>query len=289
MNPSIDNAFSNGDSNQPSGFTAPGKSLASSLSPMQAKLTETDFGWMVKLSPIRAFDALRIWSPLTADGESEDGQEPFSLLFDVSLAKRESTNRELCSPQAGGALGRLADHFGIATTGRFCYESGDQLIMHDMAQRELIGMLHTRRMRSVLVAGPIEQRDAHAIVKAIDADISPLLVEFRAIAAIEVMRDRLATLQTREKNHALMLVAENFRHYLSAVRTRPVQEFAAPTVSQVERLMSVTGSMTIRPIETDVFSTSIDVGISSSVQQQNVPADLSLIYDVPSNTWHDEA
>jgi hypothetical protein len=49
-----------------------------------------------------------------------------------------------------------------------------------------------------------------------------------------------------------------------------------------------TGTLTVRPIETEIFSTSIDVGIGTNNDGTTKPADRSLIFDIPSNSWHDE-
>lgn len=292
MNPTINNAFSDGDpqntASKPGSATF-GKGLAASLSPMQAVLKETHYGWSLQLSPIRAFDALRVWTRMAADATSSDGEEPVSVLFDVAFAPRDRHgSRDRLPALAGGSLGELADRLGIATISRFEHVLGDQLVMFEAAQRELIGTIGTSRVRSVLVAGPVEQSDGKAMMQAIEAGRSPLEVEFRAIAALEVQRDRVATLHVRDKDYAAMMVAENFRHYLAALRSRPASEFATPEPSQLRRLLEVSGSITVRPIETDVFSTSIDVGISTATDGRRTPADKSLIYDVPSNTWHDE-
>lgn len=289
MNSSAFNAFSDGDSQQPAASGTYGKNLASSLSPMQARLTETHYGWSLELSPIRAFDALRVWSRLVSDVTSSDGEEPLAMLFDVELVaadRMSSRQRQLTETDA--TLGGIAEQLSIDVVNRFRHFDSDQLVMHEQAQRELIGMLDTNRVRSVLVSGPIEQRDAKAMIQAIQTGHSALEVEFRAAAYLQVQRDRVATLHVRDKNHAALLVAENFRHYLAALRSRPASEFAAPQASQLRRLLDVSGSLTVRPIETDVFSTSVDIGISTSTASRSVPADQSLIYDIPSDSWHDE-
>jgi hypothetical protein len=46
--------------------------------------------------------------------------------------------------------------------------------------------------------------------------------------------------------------------------------------------------LTVRPIETQIFSTSIDVGVNTSRERFDAPARRSLIYDRPSDSWHDE-
>jgi hypothetical protein len=299
MMPSHPNAFREPDDSKSSSSSLPGSAPSdglpvAGLSSMTAALTETDFGWSLDLSPMRAFDALRIWSKLT--NRSDAG----TLLFAVELAEQpgEPSTRSRISKSTGRAqsISELADHLGIEVIDQF---GDDQLVLDDLALRELIGMTMTRRMTCVLVEGPIEARDVRAIVRASQTGQNPLGVEFRAVAAMTVHDDRRITIETRTRDQALRLVAENFRHYVAAVQDQPVDAFGSPDLWQLERLLGISGMLTVRPIETDVFSTSIDVGVSTTASNESAPdeaglpldcrpADRSLIYDLPSHTWHDE-
>jgi hypothetical protein len=285
MNPTIFNAFSNGDAENRPGHRS-GHSLARSLSPMQALLQETNYGWSLQLSPMRAFDALRVWSKLAADPAATDGHEPVAMLFDVTAGPHTGEHARGC--QNAESLGAAADRLGITTIDRYWIDGQEVLIMDELSQRELVGMMSTTNLRSVLIAGPVEQCDARAIVQAVEAGHTPMEVEIRAIASMQVVNDRAVTLETRTREHAMVLIAENFRHYLAALRNRPASEFAAPESRHMERLMDITGALMVRPIETETFSTSIDIGVNTDAQGENIPANQSLIYDIPSNTWHDE-
>lgn len=259
------------------------------LSSMTAVLCETDFGWSLKLSPMRAFDALRIWSDLTKT------KDACSLLYDVVIGEVNLDPRRASRMPRESTVGKsIADHaeqLGISYVENF---GRDCLALDDLSLRELVGMTNIRSMTCVLIEGPIESRDADAIIAASRRGEHPLVAELRAAAAMTVGEDRHVTLETRTRRQAVQLVAENFRHYLGAVRDRPFDEFGSPEPWQVERLLGVSGSLTVRPIETDVFSTAIDVGISTAApdhpggEPDSGPADKSLIYDLPSQTWHDE-
>jgi hypothetical protein len=163
-----------------------------------------------------------------------------------------------------------------------------ELVLDTLSLRQLVSLCQPTRLLVTFVDGPVDARDVAAIDKAVDAGRSPLTAELRAEAALEVMGDRSVVLHSRDKNLALRVVADNFRHYLAALRNRSATKFAAPETWQLERLFELTGMLTIRPIETQMFSTSIDVGINTSKERFDRPADRSLIYDIPSNTWHDE-
>jgi hypothetical protein len=266
MKPTIPNAFTKN----------PRKSLASSLSRMQADLRETPFGWSLELSPMFAADA---FTALCDEGDeitpATAGQ---SLLVQVEQSEWQDS-------QGNCSIESIADRLAIPAIERF---SEDQLLLDELSLRQLVNTCRPTRLLVVRVNGSLEARDVAAINRALEAGQSPLTAELCAEMALEVTNDRSVVLHVRDKNMALRVVAENFRHYLAAVRGRAVSEFAAPEVWQIERVLSLSGSLTIRPIETEVLSTSIDVGINTAANRASRPADRSLIYDIPSNSWHDE-
>ncbi len=45
----------------------------------------------------------------------------------------------------------------------------------------------------------------------------------------------------------------------------------------------------MRPLETELYSTFVDIGVCVQADEPTRPADRSLIYDVHGNSWHDEA
>ena len=58
----------------------------------------------------------------------------------------------------------------------------------------------------------------------------------------------------------------------------------APDLGVMDALLYKTGTISIRPIETESFSSFVDVGVSTG--QSNEPADMAVIYDIPSNSWY---
>jgi hypothetical protein len=140
----------------------------------------------------------------------------------------------------------------------------------------------------VLIDGPVEDSDLRAIAAAAVNGQSPLDVEIRAEAVLHVRPGRFLTLDCRREDIALSLAAELLRQHLAVLRRQPARAFTAPELWQVQRLLGVTGTLSIQPIETEVFSTAIDVGISTAPLSEPRPADRSLIYDIFSRTWHDE-
>lgn len=250
---------------------SPGESLSS----MQVDLRETEFGWSLELSPMHAIDALAALD-LALLALTEIGAVQYLVSMEQSSWRAGDAEMPL------DEIARRLAIPAITTLGP------DQLVLDKTNLHQLLGVCQPSRLVAVAVEGMIDARDAAAMNKAMEAGRSPLLAELRAVAAVEVLGDRSIVLHCRSKAMALALVADNFRHYLAALQDTPAARFEAPEPWQVDRLLGRSGMMTVRPIETQRFSTSIDVGVNTSKERFTQPADRSLIYDIPSNTWHDE-
>ena len=240
------------------------------LSPMQADLREADFGFSLELSPIQAIDAVH--ALLRAC--------PSSAQFLVSV--EQSAWRD---GNADASLAVIAERLGITPTEVF---SDDQLALSAESLAALVAIAQPHRLLVIAIDGPVEEGDAQAINRAIDGSRSPLAAELRALAALEVLGDRSVVLHARDRSLTQHVVAQNFRHYLAAVLDKPAESFVAPEINQMELLLSVSGAITVRPIETSVQAGSIDIGVNTSPERFAKPANLSLIYDRPSNSWHAE-
>ena len=250
----------------------PRSSLAGMLSPLRASLEQTGYGCRLTLSPIRLPHAMEVWSEFAPDSEA------LTLIFNLPSSNGRAHGEPVSIADAARRLGvETVDSFANGA----CVVAGGSL-------QELVGLLQPAGMMAVLVDGQIEARDAEAMIHAAMAGGSPLEAEIRAVAVMWAKSDRSVVLQARNTLHASTLVAENFRHYLAAIRNQPAGEFTRPEHWQVERALGVSGALTVRPIETEVFSTSIDIGISTDPDGRPRPADQSLIYDIFSRTWHDE-
>lgn len=240
------------------------------LAPMQADLREASFGFSLELSPIQAVDAvhalLRACPP------------KMQFLVNVEQSAWRDGN-------ADAKLAAIADRVGIEPVEVI---SSDQIVLDATSLQALIAMSQPLRMLVTAVDGPIEPGDAHAINKAIESGKSPLIADLRALAALEVLGDSSLVLHTPVREIALNVVAENFLHYLAAILDKPAESFAAPELSQIEFLLQISGALTVRPIETQVQPGSIDIGVNTSSERFTQPANASIIYDRPSNSWHVE-
>jgi hypothetical protein len=269
MNASENNAFLRGGNSL---RFSRNRSLAGLLAPMRARLDQTASGYALTVEPMRAVDALK----------------PF-----LQLAPTEFGLTLLCGEvdQAAGStrddrsVASIARQHGINVVEQFTERS---VLVDEQALRALASRAQLDGLTAILIDGPVEQSDVDAIDAAVAQGGSALDAELRAVAAMHVLEDRVVTLETRESRDASRLAAENFRHYLAALRGRPSRQFAAPEAAIVERLLEYSGEIAVRPIETEIFSTSIDVGVSTQPEGDTHPADQSLIYDVYSNSWHGE-
>ena len=217
-------------------------------SALRASLTETTCGSMLELWPMSIADALRPWARLRANDDF------VTLVIGTGV-----------SGSAAGAA-----------------------VLDDESLRRLVRRSSPHELLAVLIDGPVEHRDVDAILSAIRAGRSALEMEIRAVAAMRVMGDGSIVLQTRVHRSADIFVAEALRNYLADLRRRPATEVSAPEIGLIDALFARSGRIDVRPIETEIYSTSIDIGISTASNGEIKPANESLIYDICSNTWHGE-
>ena len=239
------------------------------IASMYAALSETEFGWSLQLEPMRAIDALKPWARLATSHDA------FTLLCG------EPTH----SGDGAGTLAALAARLDVPVMEQF---DPQYLVVDELALRDLLVLSSMNDLLAVLIAGPIEAADARAIAAASAAGRSALRAQLRAVAALKVGGVRTVGLVTRQRDQAALFVAENFRHYLAALRDCPASEIAPPEPELIHRLLDRTGRLTVRPIETSAFSTWLDVGVSTASNGEVRPADASLVYDIPGDSWHGE-
>jgi hypothetical protein len=133
------------------------------------------------------------------------------------------------------------------------------------------------------VHGPVERGDAKAIVREVSESDTPLCADLRMQSIVTSKNGESITAHVRDYDDALTLVATAISQYGSGV----FGEFVSPPdLGLVDSLLVKTGFLSIRPIETEIFSTFVDVGISTNGGTN--PADSMMIYDIHSDSWHGE-
>ena len=133
------------------------------------------------------------------------------------------------------------------------------------------------------VHGPVELGDAKAIVHDVEHSSSPLCADFRMQSIVTTKDGESVLAHVRNYDDALTLVAAAISQYANAL----IGEFVSPPdLGLVDSLLERSGIISIRTIETEIFSSFIDVGISTSGPSE--PADSMMIYDIHSDSWHGE-
>ncbi|MFO0873563.1 MAG: hypothetical protein U0575_06275 [Phycisphaerales bacterium] len=283
----VDNAFVR------SPFTSDNRS---GLHPMRATLTVASpreieafemagaaTGWRtLVLSPVRLPDVLPGWCSVGA-------------IDDARTVALEASFREVAGRPAPRALADAVRSLG-AEPEQLAHEpheaiaeavADDCAVLGDKALALLARRMPLSRVTLVRVLGAVEARDAMAIREAIGAGRHPALADFRVAHVLRVVDDRTLRYDTTSEDYAMLTVADNLRNYVAAVLDRDVDTIGWPMPSQVQRLLAVSGRLVVRPVETDTFQTFVDVGVCTS-RDENSPARQSLIYDLPSRSWHDE-
>lgn len=234
-------------------------SLASALAPLQARLERFDGSARLTLTPIRAVDLSVIFPAIRANTQAPAAQ---TLLLGSGLPS-----------------GTVAE--------------GDTLIaghpvFDDLGFAEVLSTRTFEELRAVRIAGPVEVRDVAALANAAERGDSLLDFECRAVVSVHLRGDRVLEMDVRDEEIAYALVAEHFRHYLAALCNRPVGHYALPEAALIASLLADDQGITVRPIESDIFSTFVDIGICTTADDPQGPAERSLIYDRVSHTWHGE-
>ena len=132
------------------------------------------------------------------------------------------------------------------------------------------------------VEGPIEVGDADAILEQVETSSSyPLKADFRMRSIITSRDGDGMCAHVRDYDEALLLVANAISQYLGSLLKTTV---SLPDLGLIDSLIHRSSFLSMKPIESEVFASFVDIGISTS--KQSLPADLCVIYDIHSDSWH---
>jgi hypothetical protein len=143
-------------------------------------------------------------------------------------------------------------------------------------------------LEAVRVEGPVDPGDIMAMEAMIARGRPSMDGDLRALASLSLDERGTLAFAARSQRPALRLVAEDLALYLAAVLRRSPDEIARPPMTLVNRLLETTGTISIRPAETEVYPGAVDVGVATTGRGGG-PATLSVIYDIPSDSWHADA
>lgn len=133
------------------------------------------------------------------------------------------------------------------------------------------------------IHGPIEAGDAKAIVREVSSSSSPLCADFRMHSVVTTQHTTGISAHVREYDDALLLASVALSRYMSVLLGEHAQE---PDLGVMDAMLHKTGTLSIKPIESEVFASFVDVGVSTT--EGNERANTSMIYDIHSSSWHCE-
>ena len=136
------------------------------------------------------------------------------------------------------------------------------------------------------INGPVEDGDAHALHRAWEQQTCLLAAELRASVSLTRGPHDVLVLRTDDQDVALHAVGELFREHVHRTSSRPRERIARPDAGLMHAILGISGTVSIRPIETQCYSTWIDVGINTCPSRSIRPGDCSVIYDTVGNSWH---
>ncbi len=131
------------------------------------------------------------------------------------------------------------------------------------------------------INGPVEVSDADAILHEVNNSELPLVADFRMKSVITATEHEGVSAHVRIYDEAVLLIASALAQYVGAIMNTSV---SLPDLGLVDALLEQSDLLSIKPIETEVYSTFIDIGISTS--DGSVPASMAAIYDIYSDSWH---
>lgn len=232
----------------------------------------TSPSWCVHVDPIDTADVMRAWRS--------------------QRTGRTATTRVLAltTPAAAASadavpLDVVADVHGVPIAERL---EGGVIVLEETTVAALLAALRMDGVPRLLVRldGPLEDADARALLAALRRGASPLDADVRAVTAIE-RTGATGELRawSRDPDGATAFAGESFRRLVACLRAERPEAVAAPDGGLLARLLDRTGGLEIRPRETEVYSTAIDVAIRPGSAGSG-PATESIVYDLFADTWH---
>jgi hypothetical protein len=168
---------------------------------------------------------------------------------------------------------------------------GDAMAVQD---RMLAALAHSGSMRArtavrIACSDPssVEPEDLRAIADAVQRGQCPLLAEVRATWRLQAVGDGV-DLRAPDTATAVPLLADAIARYAAEQLEESRASIAPPDHGLVERLLAITGSVLIRPVETQVWAGFLEMGIGTDPEGRERPCETTLLYDRPSGTWHME-
>jgi hypothetical protein len=243
-----------------------------------------EHAFALRISPLNLFQTVGIWRSLRPGSGR-------TLLLEGALDTRRHTARgeEAIAWLRRSTVTRLGREIEPAPCS---HPAGDlglwrlpaMLLVDDPEFEWLADSLPWNCLSAVRIEGEVEASDASAFARCIAAGRFAIEGDIRALASFELRGDGHARFAARSMRPIAAIVAEDLAFYVAAVLRCQPELVSRPALAEIGRLLSQTGRILIRPEETDVFGSSIDIGVCTAREER--AADRSIVYDLPSDSWH---
>lgn len=128
----------------------------------------------------------------------------------------------------------------------------------------------------------VDDRDLAAMVRALRSGQDPLEADIRASWSLRVDGDGLL-LQSLDPAAAPRLLSEAITRYAEArLEERGLPRLPPPLARQLLEF----GRVLVRPVQTQVWAGFLEIGVDLGSDAGERPADLTLLFDRPSASWH---
>ena len=137
-----------------------------------------------------------------------------------------------------------------------------------------------------LLDGAVEREDGQAMQRAWERGDCLLDADLRATTSVTRTSDGTLIFNSYDEELLLKVVGELLCDYVARQRGQAITSLNRPDAGLIHALLSISGTISIRPIETESYSTWIDIGINTCPNRSIGPADQCILYDTISNSWH---
>lgn len=160
------------------------------------------------------------------------------------------------------------------------------LVLDDDALDLYTRSFRINELQMVRIEGPMDRGDIMAMLESATAGRSPMDTDLRGISAVEFRAKGPTILESREVKMVAAALATDFARYVESVLQIPRGGIPRPPESEVLRLLAKSGSILVRPQDTELLDNSVDVGICTAFGDEMAKIDTSLVFCRPDGTWH---
>ena len=235
-----------------------GSPLAGILSALAASLETTNDNVVFQLNPWDDLAAARAWMNLAG---------PQTLVLPRSRSDQASPARIL------------------AVTGLPGRTLADGAIIPSRAIADFVRVADLKQVVLVDISGPVDVSDVLFFRTILQRNLGLLAAEPRVQRVLQ-QSGTSVILEARKRQDALKCMSDALMQYAQRFLGTDV-EMSQPPADMMDRLLSGSGRIRIRPVETERGMTHLDIGVQVEPDLQS-PAGVAVLYDTITGQWHDQ-